>query len=277
MLASARVTCTVRRRSVSPASRSAPRLADAEDRLEPGRERRGHLVGQRLVVLAEVLAALGVPEQHAGRTRVDEHRHADLAGEGADRCGVRVLAARTPTPSGASTSATSDRQGNGRGHREVDLVQLVDARGERLGERPRLRPELVHLPVAGDERRAGFLALCHQGASVGQAGTIRVDGGAHSTDDRTGRAPRSLLARRGSRGGGGDARRRRRAGDLPPGRPRGRVGGRVRRRRPELPALALGAGARHAGGRVRPVRAARLHRRAPAAPRRRARRAFWCR
>ena len=51
-----------------------------------------HLVGQRLVVLAEVLAALGVPEQHAGRAASTSIAMRHLAGEGADRRGVRVLA-----------------------------------------------------------------------------------------------------------------------------------------------------------------------------------------
>ena len=44
-------------------------LADAEDRLQPGGERRRDLAGQRLVGLAEVLAALGVAEDHARRRR----------------------------------------------------------------------------------------------------------------------------------------------------------------------------------------------------------------
>ena len=52
-------------RSVSLALALLLGLAHAQDRLQPGVERRRDLLLERAVGLAEVLAALGVPEHHA--------------------------------------------------------------------------------------------------------------------------------------------------------------------------------------------------------------------
>ena len=63
-------------------------LADAQHRQQPGVERGRHLLGQRPVGLAEQLAPLGVPEDHAVHADLGQHRRRDLAGE---RALVRVV------------------------------------------------------------------------------------------------------------------------------------------------------------------------------------------
>ena len=49
--------------------------------MQAGRQRRRHLERQRLVGLAEHLAALGVAEHHAVDADLGQHRRRDLAGE----------------------------------------------------------------------------------------------------------------------------------------------------------------------------------------------------
>ena len=66
-------------------------LATAQERQQVGREQRGDLARERLVGLAEQLAALGVADDRASGAEVGEHRDRDLAGEGAGLLGVNVL------------------------------------------------------------------------------------------------------------------------------------------------------------------------------------------
>ena len=75
-------------------------LADAEDRLQAGEQRRWDLARQRLVGLAEVAATLGVAEEDSLDAGLDQHRRRDLAGEGARAVLVHVLGA---DPHGAAT------------------------------------------------------------------------------------------------------------------------------------------------------------------------------
>ena len=58
-------------------------LADAEDRLKLGLDRRDELPSERLVRLGEEGAALRVPEDHSLDADRGQHRGRDLAGVGA--------------------------------------------------------------------------------------------------------------------------------------------------------------------------------------------------
>ena len=163
-----RAAC-VRRRSVSPPSRSASLSPMQSTGSSPARERRRELARERLVRLAEERAALGVAEQHAGRAGVDQHAARDLAREGALGGVVDVLA---PDADAGVADALGDdvERGERRADGEVDLVELVDERQERAAEVGRLRARLEHLPVAGHERRA-----LHQDSSGGNRGHARQD------------------------------------------------------------------------------------------------------
>ncbi len=142
-----------RRTSVAPASRSASRLPDAEDRVETDRQRRRHLLGQRLVRLAEELAPLGVAEEDAGRAGVGEHRHRNLARVRAALGLMAVLGQHAhPQRREHVRHLTEGRQRRADG--EIDLVDLVQAPLQRLRERPGVGAELEHLPVARHDRRA---------------------------------------------------------------------------------------------------------------------------
>ena len=88
-------------------------LADAEDRLEAGGERRRHLARQRLVGLAEVLAALGVAEDDRVDVELDQHRRRDLAGEGARVLLVHVLRGDLARRCRSERSTTALRAVNG--------------------------------------------------------------------------------------------------------------------------------------------------------------------
>jgi hypothetical protein len=66
-------------------------LAHAQDRQEPSLQRRRHLQLERLVGLAEHLAALGMAQDHTLDADLREHRRRDLAGERALRRVVHVL------------------------------------------------------------------------------------------------------------------------------------------------------------------------------------------
>jgi hypothetical protein len=77
------ITC-----SVDPESAFRQRLADAEDRHEPGGLRRQEFQGDAIVRFGVVLAALANARQHERAADIAQHRARDLAGE----CALRVLA-----------------------------------------------------------------------------------------------------------------------------------------------------------------------------------------
>ena len=131
-------------------------LADAEDRLQAGVERGRDLLRQRAVGLVVVLAALGVAEHDAVDVELGEHRRRDLAREGAGGRLVHVL--RVDLDARAARGVDDGLQvGERHADGDVDAVCGRDAREQGLDEGLRLGDRLVHLPVAGDERRAGHL------------------------------------------------------------------------------------------------------------------------
>ena len=139
-------------RSVSPAARSSSVSPTQRIGLQAGVERGGHLQRERLVGLAEVLAALGVAEHDAVDVELGEHRRRDLAGVGALGLVVHVLrvdldarAARRVDHRLQRGERHADRDVGGRGR---------DARQQAGDEHLGLRLRLVHLPVARDQRRA---------------------------------------------------------------------------------------------------------------------------
>ena len=84
--------------SVAPSRRSASLSPTARITAQAGRMRRGQLLGQSRVGLVEVLAPLGVAEQHAVDAEVEQHRRRDLAGERALGRLVHVLGEHSPEP-----------------------------------------------------------------------------------------------------------------------------------------------------------------------------------
>jgi hypothetical protein len=129
-------------------------LADAEDDLEPRGQRGRDLLGQRLVGLAEQLAPLGVPEDDAVDVELDEHARGDLPRVGALLGPVHVL--RVDLDAGAARGVDHRRERRvGHAERDVHAVGGAHPGQQPLDERLGLVDRLVHLPVAGDERRAG--------------------------------------------------------------------------------------------------------------------------
>ena len=88
-------------------------LADAENRLQAGGQRRRNLARQGLVGLAEVAAALGVAEDDRLDVSLDQHRRRDLAGEGARARSSCMFWAPTRTALPRERSTTSPRARNG--------------------------------------------------------------------------------------------------------------------------------------------------------------------
>src|SRR5213594_760900 len=142
------------------------RLADAHDRDEARREAGVQAAVHGLVGLAEVLPALGVPDDDVGAAALAQHGDRDLARVGALRLPVDVLTGEADVrPRERRPHCFEGREGR----RDHDLApaHMADALGERARQRDRLGARTVHLPVAGDERRAG-----HRGASAQRAGAV---------------------------------------------------------------------------------------------------------
>src|SRR4029453_720631 len=132
-------------------------LADADDRLHAGPEHGPGLAVDQLVVLARVLAALGVADGHVLAAQLGQHRGRDLTGVGALGLGVAVLGAEgdrqlVPVDQGADAAQGGER----RADRDLDGggVLAPERPGQLLGELDPLQVVLVHLPVAGDQRAA---------------------------------------------------------------------------------------------------------------------------
>src|SRR2546422_2203961 len=82
---------TLDRREGEPLAPLLRRLADADDRREPVGHGRADLEIDHRVGLADLLAPLGVAEEHPAAADLDEHRRRDLAGMGASRLVVTRL------------------------------------------------------------------------------------------------------------------------------------------------------------------------------------------
>ena len=83
---------------------------------------------------------------------LDQHRRRDLAGERA-LSSLSACSARTPRRASRASSRPSPRAQERRADRDVDAVGGRDSRQQRLDELLGLGDRLVHLPVAGDQRR----------------------------------------------------------------------------------------------------------------------------
>ncbi len=121
--------------------------------MQPGLERRRHLERQRLVGLAEQLAPLGVPEHDAVDVDLGQHLRRHLAGERALVGLVHRLREDLHARAARGVDQRLQREER-RADRDVDAVGGRDLRQQRLDELLGLGDRLVHLPVAGDERRA---------------------------------------------------------------------------------------------------------------------------
>ena len=132
-------------------------LADAEDRLEARLQRRGHLLLQRAVGLAEVLAPLGVAEHHAVDAELGQHRRRDLAGVGALGLLVHVLGADAHAGRRAAADATSSAV-NGTQIADVDAAAGIGQQREQA------------LAVVASPRRASCTSSsCRRCSGVAQA------------------------------------------------------------------------------------------------------------
>ena len=134
----------------------------------PARQRRLGLGPHDGVGLAMVGAALGMADDHVAGAGIAQHLGGDVAGMGAARLGVAVLAAHQHA---AALHRLGDRHHQGRGradqHLAVGPAGLLHAVGDALRQRQRIGLQAVHLPVAGNQRAAGaghgYLILCSQG------------------------------------------------------------------------------------------------------------------
>src|SRR2546426_9377692 len=140
------------------------RLADAHDGDEPRGEAGVQAAVHALVALAEVLPALGVPDDDVRAAGLAQHGDRDLAGVGAFGLPVDVLARETDVGAGDRGPGRLEG-GEGRGEHDLAPAHAAHALGERACQRDRLAARAVHLPVAGDERRAA-----HRGTSACSAG-----------------------------------------------------------------------------------------------------------
>src|SRR5204863_3999365 len=103
------------RRERQPLAALVGGLADAEHGRETVRERGADLLVDQLVGLADLLAALGVAEQHVPAAELDEHRGCDLARVGARRLVVAGLRAQEDrAPARSSPTAASAVNGGQR-------------------------------------------------------------------------------------------------------------------------------------------------------------------
>src|SRR2546425_9354037 len=146
------------------------RLADADGRRELGGEDGVQAAVHRLVGLAEVLAALGVPDDDVRAPRLAQHRRRDLAGVGALRLPVDVLRPETDLRAGNCLGDGLEGR-EGRGDRHLAAGYAADRLGERSRERHGLASRPVHLPVAGDQRCA-----IHVSGSVAGSSRARIPG-----------------------------------------------------------------------------------------------------
>src|SRR3954465_3096635 len=132
-----------------PAAPAAPRFSASARAGPPEARAPRQLLCQRLVGLAEVLAPLGVTQQHAVHAQVEQHGRGDLAGEGALRRLMHVLGVDPQLrPGGRAHRLGQRREWHAHGH----LRPIRQPRGQIRYERAGLAGGLVHLPVPGHER-----------------------------------------------------------------------------------------------------------------------------
>ncbi len=127
------------------------RLADADDGVEVPAERGSDLLGDDRVGLSEELPPLAVAHDHPAAPGLDEHRRADLAGEGARIPRIEVLRADLDAAAIALVRARGERRER-RGDHQVDVRQGEGELRELARQLHAARAAVVHLPVARDER-----------------------------------------------------------------------------------------------------------------------------
>src|SRR5699024_3438558 len=134
------------------------RLADAEDGGQARCEGGLHLGAGDLLVLAVVLAALGVADGDVGRAQGLQHRARDLARVGAGLVGGEVLGTvgdrQLAGVDGHLDGADVDERWQ---HDDLDLVgvEALELLAQLLDEREALLPAEAHPPGARHQRAAG--------------------------------------------------------------------------------------------------------------------------
>ena len=121
-------------------------------------DRRVHLAVDGRVVLAVDLAALRVPDEDVAAAELGEHGARHVAGVGTGVVRRQVLrAVHHLQPVAVDERLHAADVGERRQHRHLDpvVVLLRQREGELLHQGDGLEVVEVHLPVAGDQRRAG--------------------------------------------------------------------------------------------------------------------------
>ena len=110
----------------APVLALAERLSDGHDRMQSLRERGLDFAIDRLVRLAEVLATLGVSEDHVRDAEIEQHRRGDLSGERPGQVPMHVLRAERHA---AGPRERGRDRGQGRKRRRDDDVDAAVGAG----------------------------------------------------------------------------------------------------------------------------------------------------
>ena len=126
-------------------------LAHARDHVESRLERSLGAKAHGLVRLAEVLPPLGVPDEGARHTELEQHRRRDLARERALELPVHVLRVDANAAVGAEPLQRRLERGERRADDDVDSCRVLRDPPDLRRELARLVGALEHLPVARDQ------------------------------------------------------------------------------------------------------------------------------
>lgn len=131
------------------------RLADADDRREPGGPRGLHLGGDLRVRLVVEPAALGMAEDHGRGAGILEHVGVDIPGEGAGCLRAAVFAPDRQGPEAGAEGALDEGRRNADEH--VGMRRLGFHRCRDGFDLLQLRRQPMHLPISGNERPHSLL------------------------------------------------------------------------------------------------------------------------